>query len=76
MDSQKLKEMYPDGHPDPILDVMIESQMALTAGMYMTMAYPDRSEEEIQELLTDPEEMSNLPVELRPEGEDEEEDES
>jgi hypothetical protein len=71
MDSQKLKEMYPDGHPDPILRVMIGSQMALTAAMYMTMAYPDRSEEEIQELLTDPEEMSNLPDELRPEEEQE-----
>jgi hypothetical protein len=70
MDSQKLKEMYPDGHPDPILDVMIGRQMALTAAMYMTMAYPDRSEEEIQELLTDPEEMSNLPDELRPEEEE------
>ena len=69
MDSQKLKEMYPDGHPDPILRVMIGRQMELTAEMYMMMAYPDRSEEEVDELLDDPEAMSLVPAELRPEEE-------
>ena len=69
MDSQKLKEMYPDGHPDPILRVMIGSQMELTAGMYMMMAYPDKSEEEVDEMLDDPEAMSLVPAELRPDEE-------
>ena len=56
---------------DPILAVMIGSEMELTAEMYLYMAYPDRSEAEIEELLTDPEKLSNLPPELRPD-EDEE----
>ena len=65
MASQELKATSPSGPIDPMLSLMKSKGMALTAEMYIALAYPDK---DLEDVMSDPEAMAMLPAELQQEG--------